>query len=191
MGYLVNSQSVEGLSNDAVRRQYIVKVRFKWHFGRPFGFDTLLENMAEAYMAASYQLEEVQNTSRPIGDTTGAVVSRPPPMMVPPTLPSTMLPSNLMPTPHANPMPTPAAAPMALTVPQPMNLDTIAKFREEQNAYIGDVRMIGSIVKIVEKLGVATTVGGQDTWRATVRRIDHHLEEENVGGQDQACLEKI
>ena len=29
------------------------------------------------------------------------------------------------------------------------------------------------------------------TWPATVRRIDHHLEEENVKGQDQARLEEI
>ena len=30
MGYLVNSRFVEGLSNDALRRQYIVEVHSKW-----------------------------------------------------------------------------------------------------------------------------------------------------------------
>ena len=37
MGYLVNSRFVEGLSNDAVRRQYIVEVRSRWRSSRPFG----------------------------------------------------------------------------------------------------------------------------------------------------------
>ena len=37
MGYLVNSRFVEGLSNDAVRLQYIVEVRWSWHSNRPFG----------------------------------------------------------------------------------------------------------------------------------------------------------
>ena len=83
MGYLVNSRFVEGLSNDAVRRQYIIEVRSKWRSGRPFGFDTLVETIAEAYMAVGYQLEEVGNTSRTAPDTMGSVVSRPPPMMVP------------------------------------------------------------------------------------------------------------
>ena len=64
MGYLVDSRFVEGLSNDAVRRQYIVEVRSRWRSGRPFGFDTLVETIAEAYIAAGYQLEEVQNASR-------------------------------------------------------------------------------------------------------------------------------
>ena len=64
MGYLVNSRFVEGLSNDDVRRQYIVEVRSKWRSGRPLGFDTLVETIAEAYMAAGDQLEEVQNAPR-------------------------------------------------------------------------------------------------------------------------------
>ena len=85
MGYLVNSRFVEGLSNDAVRRQYIVEVRSKWRSGRAFGFDTVVETIAEAYMAADYKLEEVQNASRTAPDTMGPVVSRPLPMMVPPT----------------------------------------------------------------------------------------------------------
>ena len=140
MGYLVNSRFVEGLSNDAVRRQYIVEVRSKWRSGRPFGFDTLVETIAEAYMTASYQLEEVQNASRTAPDTIGPVVSRPLPMTVSPTPTSTTFPSNPMPTPHVNPMPTPAAAPMASTVPEPMNLDIIAKLREELHAYIGERR---------------------------------------------------
>ena len=59
MGYLVNSRFVEGLSNDAVRRQYIVEVRSRWRSNRPFEFDTLVETIAEAYTAAGYQLEEV------------------------------------------------------------------------------------------------------------------------------------
>ena len=77
MSYLVISRFVEGLSNDTVRRQYIVEVRSRWHSGRPFGFDTLVETIAEAYMAAAYQLEEVQNASRTTPDTMGPVVSRP------------------------------------------------------------------------------------------------------------------
>ena len=138
MGYLVNYRFVEGLSNDAVRRQYIVEVRSRWRSNRPFGFDTLVETIAEAYIAAGYQLEEVQNASRTTSDhTLGPAVSRPLPMMVPPTSTSTF-PSNPMPTPHVNPMPTAAAAPTALTVAEPMNLDAIAKLREELHAYIGE-----------------------------------------------------
>ena len=56
---------------------------------------------------------------------------------------------------------------------------------------LANVGMIGSIVKIVDKLGVATTVGSQVTSPATVRRIEHHLDEENVEAQDQARLDKI
>ena len=138
MGYLVNSRFVEGLSNDAVRRQYIVEVRSRWRSNNPFGFDTLVETIAEAYIAAGYQLEEVQNASRTTSDhTLGPAVSRPLPMMVPPTSTSTYL-SNPMPTPNVTPMPTPAAAPTASTVAEPMNLDAIAKLREELHAYIGE-----------------------------------------------------
>ena len=126
MGYLVNSRLVEGLSNDGVRRQYFVQVRSRRRSGRPFGFDTLVETIAEAYIAGGYQLEEVQNASRTTSYIMGPAVSRPLPMMVPPTSTPTF-PSNPMPTPHVNPMPTPAAAPMASIVPEPMNLDAIAK----------------------------------------------------------------
>ena len=140
MGYLVNSQFVEGLANDAVRRQYIVEVSSKSRSGRPFRFDTLVETIAEAYMAAGYQLKEVLNASRTAIDTMDSVVTRPLPMMVPPTSTSTTFSSNPMPTPHINPMRTPAVAPMALTVPEPMDLDTIAKLREELHAYIGERR---------------------------------------------------
>ena len=55
MVYLANSRFVEGLSNDAVHRQYIVEVRSNWRSGRPFGFDTLVETIAETYMAAGDQ----------------------------------------------------------------------------------------------------------------------------------------
>ena len=127
MAYLVNSQFVEGLSHHAMRRQYIVEVCSKWRSGRPSGFHTLLETIFQAYMAAGYQLEEVQNASTPMGDSTGAAVSRPLPMMVPPTSTSKMFPSNPLPRPQVNPMLTLNAAPMALTVPRPMNLDTVAK----------------------------------------------------------------
>ena len=138
MGFLVSSRFVEGLSNDAVRRQYIVEVRSRWRSNNPFGFDTLVETIAEAYIAAGYQLEEVQNALRTTSDhTLGPAVSRPLPMMVPPTSTSTF-PSNPMPTPHVTPMPTPAAAPTASTVAEPMNLDAIAKLREELHAYIGE-----------------------------------------------------
>ena len=90
MGYLVNSRIVEGLSNDAVRRQYMVEVRSRWRSNRPFRFETLVETIAEAYIAAGYQLEELQNTSRTTSDhTLGPAVSRPLPMMVPPTSTST------------------------------------------------------------------------------------------------------
>ena len=83
MGYLVTSRFVEGLSNDAVRWQYIVEVGSKWRSGRPFGFDTLVETIAETYMGAGYQLKEVQIASRETTGTAGAAVSRPLPMMVP------------------------------------------------------------------------------------------------------------
>ena len=140
MGYLVNSRFVEGSSNDAVRRQYIVEVRSRWRSNRPFGLDTLVETIAEAYIAAGYQLGEVQNASTTTSDhTLGSAVSRPLPMMVPPSSTSTFA-SNSMPTPHVIPMPTPAAAPTALTVAEPMNLDAIAKLREELHAYIGERR---------------------------------------------------
>ena len=131
---------VEGLSNNGVRRQYIVEVRSKWRSGTPFGLDTVLETIAEAYMAASFQLEEVQNASRMMGDAMGAASSSPLLRVVPPASTSTMFPLNPMPTPHINPMPTPTAAPMASTVPDPMNLDTIAKLPEELHAYIGERR---------------------------------------------------
>ena len=85
MGYLVNSRFVEGWSNDAVRRQYIVEVRSRWRSSRPFWFDTLVETIAEAYITARYQLEEVQNASKTTSDTLGPAVSRPLPMMAPPT----------------------------------------------------------------------------------------------------------
>ena len=138
MGYLVSSRFVEGLSKDAVRRQYIVEVRSRWRSNNPFGFDTLVKTIAEAYIAAGYQLEEVQNASRTTSDhTLGPAVSRPLPMMVPPTSTSTF-PSNPMPTSHVTPMPTPAVAPRASTVAEPMNLDAIAKLREELHAYIGE-----------------------------------------------------
>ena len=140
MGYLVNSLFVEGFSNDAVRRQYIVEVHSRWRSNRPFGFDTLVETIVEAYIAAGYQLEEVQNASRTTSDLTlGPAVSTPLPMMVPPTS-SLTFPSNPMPTPHVNPMRTPAAAPTASTMTDPMNLDAIAKLGEELHAYIGERR---------------------------------------------------
>ena len=88
----VNSRLVVGLSNGAIRRQYILGVRSKWRSGTPFGFDTLVETIAEAYLAAGYQLEEVQNASGPTRDTAGAAVSRPLPMTVPRTSTSTMFP---------------------------------------------------------------------------------------------------
>ena len=40
--------------------------------------------------------------------------------------------------------------------------------------------MSGSVAKMVEKLGAATTMVNNPTWPVTVRRTDHHLEEENV-----------
>ena len=138
MGYLANSRFVEGFLRDAVRRQYIVEVRSKWGSGTPFGLDTLVKTVAEAYMAAGYQLEVVQNGARSMGDTTGAAVSRPLPMVVPPTSTSTMFPSNPMPTPQINPMPTPSTAPLPWTVPGSINLDTIARLQEELHAYIGE-----------------------------------------------------
>ena len=195
MGYLVNSRFVEGLSNDAVRRQYIVEVRTRWRSSRPFGFDTLVETIAEAYIAAGYQLEEVQNASRTTSDTLGPAVSRPLPMMVPPTSTSTF-PSSPMPTPHVNPMPTPPAAPMASTVPEPMNLDAIAKLREELHAYIREVVMNGSDAnmvdaKMVEKVGVATIAVNKATWPVTVQRIDGHPEDESVGNQCRTRRDEI
>ena len=110
----------------------MVEDRSKWRSGRPFGFDTLVETIAKAYIAAGYQLQEVQNASRTTTDTAGSAVSRPLPMIVLPTSTSTMFPSS--------PMPTPAATPIATTVPEPMNLGTIAKFGKELHAYIGKRR---------------------------------------------------
>ena len=61
MGYLVNSQFIEGLPNDAVRRQYNVQVPSELRSGTPFGFNTLVKTIAEAYRAAGYRLKEAQN----------------------------------------------------------------------------------------------------------------------------------
>ena len=133
MGYLVNSRFFEGLSDNAVRRQYIVEVSSKWRSRTPFGVDTLVETIVEAYMAAGHQLEEIQNAWKPMGDTTGAAVWRPLPMVVPPTSTSTMHTST-----HINPMRTPSAAAMASTVPEPMNPDKIANLGENLHAYIGE-----------------------------------------------------
>ena len=54
-----------------------------------------------------------------------------------------------------------------------------------------NVGMSGSDAKMVEKLSAATTVVNKATWPATVRTTDRHLEEENVGNQDQAGHEEI
>ena len=54
-----------------------------------------------------------------------------------------------------------------------------------------NVEMSGSNAKMVENLDAATTVVNKATWPATVRRTDRHLEEENVGNQDQARHEEI
>ena len=86
MGYLVNSRFVEGLLNDAETRQYMVEVRLKWRLGTPFRFDTLVQTIAEACMGAGYQPQEVQNASRPMGDTMGTAVFGPLRMTVPGTL---------------------------------------------------------------------------------------------------------
>ena len=61
IGYLVIFQFIEGLSNHAVRRQYIVEVPSEWRSGKPFGFDTLGKTIVEAYRAAGYRLREAQN----------------------------------------------------------------------------------------------------------------------------------
>ena len=180
MGYLINSRFDEGLSKDAVRRQYMVEVFSKWRSGRPFGFNTLLQTIAEAYMAAGYQLQEAQNAWETTTDNAGAADSRPLPMMVPPTSTSTMFPSNPMPTPHVNPMPAPAAAPMASTVPEPMNLDTIAKLRGELHAYIGECRNDRFNSQDGRETRRCYNCGEPGPWLATARRTDHHHEEENV-----------
>ena len=49
----------------------------------------------------------------------------------------------------------------------------------------------GSDAKMVEKLGAATIVANKAIWPATVQRTDRHLEEENIGNQDQARPEEI
>ena len=56
---------------------------------------------------------------------------------------------------------------------------------------LANVEMIGSVAKMVEKLGAAKTVVNKATWPATVRRTDRHLQEENVENRDQARLEEI
>ena len=54
MCYVVNSGFVEGLSNDAVCRQYIVEVCSKWRSERPLGFDTVVGTIAENFVVAGY-----------------------------------------------------------------------------------------------------------------------------------------
>ena len=136
MGYLVNSPFIEGLSTDAVCRQYIFQVPSKLRSGTSFASDLLLETIAEAYMAAGYQLHELQKASRPVGDTRSTAASRPLPMTVPRTL--TMFPSNPMPTSHISPMPTLSAAPMPLSACEPMNVDSIGKLRKKLHSYTGE-----------------------------------------------------
>ena len=188
MGYLVNSRFVEGLSNDAVRRQYIVEVRSRWRSSRPFGFDTLAETIAEAYIAARNQLKKVQNASGTTLDTPGPAVSRPLPMMVPPTSTSTF-PSNPMPMPHVNPTPTPAAAPMASTVPEPMKRKNYMPTLVNVVLNGLDAKMVDA--KMVEKVGVATIVVSKATWPVTVQRIDRHPEDESVGNQGRTRRDEI
>ena len=142
-------------------------------------------------MATNSQLGKVQSASRLIGDTTGAAVSRPSPMMVPLTSTSTMFPLNPMPTPHSNPMPTPAAAQMVSTVPEPMKLDTVAKRQEELHAYIGERRNDRSNQHDNSEPRRCHNCASKGTWPATVRRINHHLQEERVEGEDQARLEEM
>ena len=140
MEYLVNSRFVEGLLDDAVRRQYIGDVPSKWRSKTPFGFNMLVKTISEAYMAAGYQLEEVRKASRPMADATCAVVSRPLPVSIPPASTPTMSPSNPMPTPQINAERAPSAGPMPSSTPEPMKLGCIAKLREELYAYIGERR---------------------------------------------------
>ena len=54
-----------------------------------------------------------------------------------------------------------------------------------------NVETNGSDAKMVEKIGAATTVANKATWPETAQRIDRHLEDENVGNQDQARHEEI
>ena len=46
-----------------------------------------------------------------------------------------------------------------------------------------NVVMNGSDAKMVEKIGVATIVVNKATWPVTVRKVDRHPEDENVGNQ--------
>ena len=68
MGYLVNSGFVEGLSNDAVRRQYIVEVRSRWRSNNPFGFDTLVEtnrgSLHCGWVSTGRSTERIENDIR-------------------------------------------------------------------------------------------------------------------------------
>ena len=138
------------------------QVRLNWRSGRPFGFDTVVETISEAYMATGYQLEEVQNVSRLTVDTAGAAYSRPLPMMVPRTSTSTVFPSGPMPTPQANPMSTPAAVPISIQLPS---------FEKNYTPTLANVETTSSIATMVEKLGAATTVANKDTWPATVKTL--------------------
>ena len=56
---------------------------------------------------------------------------------------------------------------------------------------LANVEMSGSVAKMVEKLGAATTVVNKATWPATVGRTDRHLEEEKVENRYQARLEEL
>ena len=167
MGYLVNSRFVEGLSNDAIHRQSIVEVRSGWRSGKPFGFVALVETIAEAYIAAGYQLEEVQNASKSPGDSTGVAVSRPLPMAVPPTSTTPMPPPSMATAPPLAPS----------TSPEPMNLDAIAKLREELHAYIHsgdrDPGIEDAVSRIVVILEDATILAHLGTLLGIALRIEH------------------
>ena len=138
---LVNSQFVEGLSDDSIRRQYIVEGRSKWSSGRPYGFNGWTESIAEAYIAAGYQLQEVQHAFTSRGEITAAAVLRPLARVLPPTLTPMSIASNPMPTHHIKEMLAPSAAPMPYCVPEPLNLDSIAKLCRKLQAYTGEHRV--------------------------------------------------
>ena len=140
MGYLGNSRFVEVLSNNAVRRQYVIEVRSKWAFcktiRRRYADGDHRRSLHGGRLSTLRSTEHVENNN----GYRGCCGLKTPAYDGSANFDSYNVSLKSYATAHVNPMLTPAAAPMASTVPEPMNLNTITMLREELHAHIGERR---------------------------------------------------
>ena len=146
---------MEGLGQDFVRRQYIVKVCSNWRSGRPFGFNRLVEMIAEGYIAASSQLEEVRHTSNSTGDIRGAAVSTPLPMVLRSNWTPLSIFSSPMPTPQMKPTPARVLHGCLISFPLPNLKKNYARILQSAD-------VTNQIQMTAGKLDVVTTVASKD-----------------------------